>query len=210
MTEKYQSLQDAAGPVSRETFEKLCNFEESFKRWAVKINLVAPSTLPTVWERHILDSARLFKLAPHSTKWVDIGSGGGFPGAVMAILLGERPGAHIDLVESNRKKASFLAVTLASLNAPAKVHAMRIEESYDRVGKPEVVTARALAPLPLLLELAEPWLVAGAVGLFHKGRDYQREIEESSISWRYDLVKHDHESKWGDGVILEIRNLQHL
>lgn len=206
---KYDSLAEAAGPVSRETFERLCNFEESFKRWAAKINLVAPSTLPTLWERHILDSAQLLPLAPTATRWVDIGSGGGFPGAVLAILLHDREGAHIDLVESNRKKTAFLAVTLASLKAPATVHSIRIEESYSRVKSPEIVTARALAPLPLLLELTEPWLTAGATALFHKGRDYEREIEESSIDWRYDLVKHG-ASKWGDGVILEISNLRRV
>jgi len=206
---KFDSLVEAAGPVSRETFERLCNFEESFKRWASKINLVAPSTLPTLWERHICDSAQLLPLAPAAKRWVDIGSGGGFPGAVLAVLLREREGAHIDLVESNRKKTAFLAVTLASLHAPATVHSVRIEDSYSRVTAPEVVTARALAPLPLLLELAEPWLRAGAKALFHKGRDYEREIEESSVRWRYDLVKHS-ASKWGDGVILEISNLQRL
>jgi len=206
---KYDALVETAGPVSRETFERLCNFEESFKRWASKINLVAPSTLPTLWERHICDSAQLLPLAPTARKWVDIGSGGGFPGAVLAVLLRERDGAHIDLVESNRKKTSFLAVTLAGLQAPATVHSVRIEDSYDRVETPDIVTARALAPLPLLLELAEPWLTSGAKALFHKGRDYEREVEQSSIDWRYDLVKHS-ASKWGDGVILEISNLQRL
>lgn len=207
MNDKYESLLQAAGPVSRETFDRLCNFEESFKRWSAKINLAAPSTLPHIWERHILDSARLAVIAPDTKRWVDIGSGGGFPGAVMGILLAEREGAHIDLVESNRKKASFLSVTLAQLQAPATVHAKRIEDVYALIPAPEVVTARALAPLPKLLQLVEPWLTMGAVGYFHKGRDYQREIEDSSTRWRYDLVKHD-ESKWGDGVILEIKNLE--
>lgn len=207
MSEKFDSLVSAAGPVSRETFDRLCNFEESFKRWAGKINLVAPSTLPHLWERHILDSARLATVAPTQKRWVDIGSGGGFPGAVMAVLLAERPGANIDLIESNRKKATFLSVSLAPLGAPAKVHAKRIEDCYDLVESPEIVTARALAPLPKLLELSHPWLASGSTGLFHKGRDYEREVEESSTLWQFDLIKHD-ESEWGDGVILEVRNLQ--
>lgn len=207
MSAKYDSLTQVAGPVSRETFDHICNFEESFKRWSAKINLAAPSTLPHIWERHILDSARLSRLAPSAARWVDIGSGGGFPGAIVALLLREREGGHIDLVESNRKKASFLSVTLATLGAPATVHAKRIEESYAVVDSPEIVTARALAPLDKLLELSEPWLSEGARGLFHKGRDYQREIDDSSTRWRYDLVKHD-ESKSGDGVILEIANLR--
>lgn len=210
MNHKYQSLIEAAGPVSRETFDRLCNFEESFKRWSAKINLAAPSTLSDLWNRHILDSARILPLAPNVLRWVDIGSGGGFPGAVLALLLAERSGAHIDLVESNRKKTSFLNVTLASLKAPATVHSIRIEDSYSVISSPQVVTARALAPLSRLLELAEPWLITGgATAFFHKGRDYEREIEESGIGWRYDLVKHN-ESKWGDGVILEIKNLQRI
>jgi len=207
MNSKYQSLIEAAGSVSRETFDRLCNFEESFRRWSAKINLAAPSTLPHLWERHILDSARILPLAPDAISWVDIGSGGGFPGAVLAVLLADRPGAHIQLVESNRKKASFLSVTLSALKAPATVHPVRIEDSYSKIVSPDILTARALAPLSKLLELAEPWLTSGTTALFHKGRDYKREIEESGTSWRYDLVKHN-ESKWGDGVILEIKNLQ--
>lgn len=207
MSDKYQSLVNVAGPVSRETFDRLCNFEESFRRWSSKINLAAPSTLPHLWERHILDSARLIPMAPEAKHWLDIGSGGGFPGAVVAILLRERAQSRIDLVESNRKKASFLSVTLSTLEAPATVHAKRIEDSYSAVRAPDVVTARALAPLDKLLELAEPWISIGSRALFHKGRDYQREIDESSTRWRYDLVKHT-ESKFGDGVILEIKNLR--
>src|SRR5690554_5080594 len=110
MSAKYDALAHVAGPVSRETFDHICNFEESFKRWSAKINLAAPSTLPHIWERHILDSARLIRLAPSALRWVDIGSGGGFPGAIVALLLRERERGHIDLVESNRKKASFLSV----------------------------------------------------------------------------------------------------
>ncbi|MDZ5697417.1 16S rRNA (guanine(527)-N(7))-methyltransferase RsmG [Chelativorans sp. M5D2P16] len=203
----FDALQKAAGPVSRETFARLQSFEREFNRWAVRINLAAPSTLPHLWERHILDSAQLIRLAPEATLWVDLGSGGGFPGAVVAILLTERPGSHVDLIESNRKKAAFLQTVLAGLKAPARVHSRRIEESYDLVAQPEIITARALAPLPRLLELAEPWLSKGARALFHKGRDYQREIEESYNVWQFDLVKHG-ESLGGDGVILEINNLR--
>jgi len=203
----YAALQEIAGPVSRETFARLKEFESAFVRWAGRINLAAPSTLPQIWERHILDSARLVRLAPAATLWLDLGSGGGFPGAVVAILLMDRPGSHVDLVESNRKKAAFLQTVLASLKAPARVHSRRIEDCYETIAAPEIVTARALAPLTHLLELAEPWLSRGATALFHKGRDYQREIEESDNAWRFDLVKHD-ESVGGNGVILEISNLR--
>ena len=102
----------------------------------------------------------------------------------------ERPGARIDLVESNRKKAAFLQTTLGMLKAPAQCMPRRIDDAYDRVKTPEIVTARALAPLPALLGLVAPWLTAGARGLFHKGRDFRTEIEESLQQWSFDLVEH--------------------
>jgi 16S rRNA (guanine527-N7)-methyltransferase len=125
---------------------------------------------------------------------------------VMALMLKERQGASIDLVESNRKKAAFLQTSLAQFEAPARVHAKRIEEAYGLVRKPEIVTARALAPLTKLLALAEPWLNDGASGLFHKGREYPSEIRESADAWRYDLVEHKSLID-PDSVILEVSNL---
>ena len=205
--DRHARLEEIAGPVSRETFGRLERFESAFRRWSARINLAAPSTLPSLWERHILDSAQLLPLAPAALRWLDLGSGGGFPGAVIAILLRDRPGASIDLVESNAKKGAFLKTVLGELEAPARVHVARIEAFEGIAGGCGVVTARALAPLPLLLELAAPWLAAGATGLFHKGRDYRREVEESLNEWESDLVEHrsviDPES-----VILEISGLR--
>jgi 16S rRNA (guanine527-N7)-methyltransferase len=203
-----EALREVAGPVSRETFERLLAFEQTFLRWGERINLSAPSTLRQTWSRHILDSAQLARLAPSSKRWLDLGSGGGFPGAVIAIVLTEREGSHIDLIESNRKKAAFLQSTLGQLKVPARVYPRRIEDVYGLVQVPEIVTARALAPLPALLGLVSPWLSAGACGLFHKGRDYRSEVKESVQHWTFDLLEHrsivDPES-----VVLEIRNLQH-
>jgi 16S rRNA (guanine527-N7)-methyltransferase len=202
----FDELCRISGPVSRETFERLVAFEALFQKWARRINLSAPSTLSDVWSRHILDSAQLLRIAPEAQRWLDLGSGGGFPGLVMAILLAERPATHVDLVESNRKKAAFLQSVIGQFGLPARVHALRIDDVPASVGTPDVVTARALAPLPSLLGLAEPWLSAGATGLFHKGRDYRAEIEESAHQWRFDLLEHrsmiDPQS-----VILEIRDL---
>lgn len=208
MTEqKFGALRAVAGPVSRETYERLSEFESTFLKWAGRINLAAPSTLNDVWNRHILDSAQLASLAPEARHWVDIGSGGGFPGAVMAIILQDRPGARIDLVESNRKKAAFLQSVLGRYKGSVRVLARRIEEAYAIVGRPEIVTARALAPLPLLLDLVSPWLIAGATGLFHKGRDYRAEVQESGDAWNLDLI--EHESRIDpESVVLEIRNLR--
>jgi 16S rRNA (guanine527-N7)-methyltransferase len=202
----FDEFRFVSGSVSRETFDDLIAFDTLFRRWAARINLVAPSTLPDLWQRHILDSAQLARIEPQAVTWLDIGSGGGFPGAIMAVILRERPGASIDLVESNHKKAAFLQTALGQLKAPARVHPKRIEEAYGLVQQPQIVTARALAPLDKLLALSEPWLVKGATGLFHKGREYRNEIKESTHSWKFDLVEHasliDRES-----VILEVKNL---
>jgi 16S rRNA (guanine527-N7)-methyltransferase len=204
---KFESLQDVAGPVSRETFEGLMAFEEMFQKWSRKINLSASSTLDGVWNRHVLDSAQLFSLAPAAVRWLDLGSGGGFPGLIIAFLLKDRLGGKIDLVESNRKKAGFLQAAIGQFHLPARVHAQRIDDVFGLVELPEVVTARALAPLPALLELTMPWLAKGAIGLFHKGRDYRNEIQESTDLWSFDLV--EHRSKVDPhGVILEISHLK--
>lgn len=192
--------------VSRETLARLDFFEAEFRKWSTRINLAAPSTLEALWRRHILDSAQLFSVKPGALSWLDLGSGGGFPGAIVAILLGDRKGGKIELVESNNKKAAFLKSVLGAVNAPAQVHVCRIEDARERVEMPEIVTARALAPLPRLLDLAEPWLTAGTTGLFHKGRDYAAEVTESGDAWRFDLI--EHRSKIDPaGRILEISGL---
>lgn len=188
---KFEQLQDVIPGVSRETFERLEKFESEFKRWNSRINLAAPSTIDALWQRHILDSAQLAALAPDALQWLDLGSGGGFPGAVMAVILRERPGAQIELVESNNKKAAFLRSVLASLDARAKVHVSRIEQAVGKVSQPQIVTARALAPLPLLIKLSQPWLQQGATALFHKGREYAAEVEESRYAYGFDLVQHE-------------------
>ena len=201
----FEELKRVAGPVSRETFDRLRSFEQLFRKWNQRINLAAGSTEPDLWRRHILDSAQLARLEPSAMRWVDMGSGGGFPGLVMAFLLAER-GGSIDLIESNRRKTGFLQTAVGTFGLPARVVAQRIDASYPLVHMPEVVTARALAPLPMLLELAEPWLTAGARALFHKGRDYRQEVEESAHRWRFDLIEQPSLID-RDGVVLDIRNL---
>lgn len=202
-----ETLRAAAGPVSRETFERLVAFEALFLKWNRSINLAAPSTLDDVWRRHILDSAQLGRIEAKATRWVDLGSGGGFPGLVLAFLLAERDGGAIDLVESNRKKASFLQAVVGQFGLPARIVARRIEEAPALVSAPQVVTARALAPLSVLLDLAAPWLSAGARGLFHKGRDYRAELQESAHRWSFDLVEHPSITD-PHGVILEVSDLR--
>ena len=206
MSVRATELRDVAGTVSRETSDCLDYFEAEFRKWSARINLAAPSTLDTLWRRHILDSAQLAGLKPDATHWLDLGSGGGFPGAVIAILMRDRPGARVDLVESNNKKAAFLKTVLGACKAPATVHISRIEDVPALVAVPQIVTARALAPLSRLLGLAGPWLGQGASALFHKGRDYGQEVRESHDEWRFDLVEHQSRID-PDSRILEISGL---
>ncbi|PRD44372.1 16S rRNA (guanine(527)-N(7))-methyltransferase RsmG [Phyllobacterium phragmitis] len=205
--ERFLQLRNLVPVVSRETFESLDAFESLFRKWSSAINLASPSTLSHLWERHILDSAQLFPLAPEARKWLDLGSGGGFPGVVLAILLKERADSSIDLVESNGKKAAFLRTAIAQTKASGRVHAQRIESMWSEIKAPDIITARALAPLNDLLSLSEPWLISGATALFQKGRDYRREIEESHDGWAFDLVEHP-SAVGEESVILEIRNLR--
>lgn len=204
--ENYESLKTIVPDVSRETAQSLMMFADAVKKWQLHINLVANATLPQLWTRHILDSAQISTLKPQAKKWCDIGSGGGFPGIVTAIVLKQNVGFHIDLIESNSKKAAFLRSVIAELNLPATVHVCRIEASFIHVKKPEIVTARALAPLGKLLSLTRPWLEQGATALFQKGRDYKQEIEDAKKNWDFDLKTH--QSKIDkQSVILEIHSI---
>jgi len=162
--------------------------------------------MESLWSRHILDSVQLLPLAEHATRWLDLGSGGGFPGAVLAICFRGQQ-ASVDLIESNRKKAAFLQTVLGKLSAPGRVHVMRIEDAAKLELEPEIVTARALAPLPELLRLSSPWLCRSSTGLFHKGRDYRAELKESLLSWSFDLVEH-RSTIDPDGVVLRIGALR--
>ncbi|MFD2652558.1 16S rRNA (guanine(527)-N(7))-methyltransferase RsmG [Brucella rhizosphaerae] len=206
---RYSSLKTIVPNVSRETTDRLIAFEELFRKWSSAINLASPSTLADLWNRHILDSAQIFPLAPEATRWLDLGSGGGFPGIVTACFLKELPGSSIDLVESAGKKAAFLRTAAGHVGVPARVHAARIEAMWDKIETPQVITARALASLNVLFELAEPWLTSGSKALFQKGRDYQREIDESRVGWRFDLVQHKSAID-NSSVILEISNLRRI
>ncbi|MBZ0161691.1 MAG: 16S rRNA (guanine(527)-N(7))-methyltransferase RsmG [Notoacmeibacter sp.] len=205
--QRIRQLQRAAGPVSRETLRALDLYETLFRKWNARINLAAPSTLAHFWERHVVDSAQLLPIGRGARRWLDLGSGGGLPGVVIAILLKDYPGSTAELVESNRKKAAFLAQALYETGAPGRVHALRIADAVGVVRQPDVVTARALAPLSSLFSLAAPWLVTGARALFHKGRGYRLEIEESAQHWSFDLVEHQSIVD-PEGVVLEISNLK--
>ena len=177
-------------PVSRETAERLDRFVEILLRWQKRINLIAASSIPHLWTRHVTDSLQLLALSPPSAKgFVDFGSGGGFPGLVLGCALTERPGAVVHLVESNQKKAAFLREAGRVTGAAVQVHPQRVESFTAGFGGPaDVVTARGLAPLGDLLALAEPLLKTGALGLFPKGQDVEAELTETSKYWTMQIA----------------------
>jgi 16S rRNA (guanine527-N7)-methyltransferase len=170
--------------VSRETLARLDRLVDLLLEWQQTRNLIAASTVPSIWTRHVADSLQLLDLAPEAKTWVDLGSGGGFPGLVLACALPERTGGKVHMVESIAKKCAFLQAVVDDLGLPAEVHCQRVE-SFIPVfpNRPDVVTARALAPLPKLLEMAYPLLKKGTRGLFLKGQDVGSELTESSKYW---------------------------
>ena len=204
---KFESLRAILPDVSRETFERLLAFETIFRDWSSRMNLASASSLEHLWDRHILDSAQLAALAPMRGIWLDAGSGGGFPGVVLAVLMDEQGAAgQVHLVESIGKKASFLKAALEGTGSCGTVHLMRVESAGALNLDVETVTARALAPLPELLKLTFPWLKTGAKGLFHKGRRHREEIAAARGGWRFDLLEHQSRTD-ADSVILEISNV---
>lgn len=176
----------ALTPVSRETSERLDRFVELLLRWQRTTNLIAPSTLSRLWTRHIADSLQLLELAPQARVWVDLGSGAGFPGLVIAVALMGKPGAAIHLVESNAKKAAFLREAQRVTGAPAMVHAVRIDDFAERCHeRVDVVTARAVAPLKPLLQQCFPLLGKnGAMALFPKGQHAELELEDAAAQMK--------------------------
>jgi len=191
--------------VSRETRDDLARIVEALGQWQKAKNLVGPKTLGDVWTRHIADSLQLFQLEPEARRWLDLGSGAGFPGLVIAIMLksragpvsqdvtgddtsggrvGEQYGVHC--VESNARKCAFIRHAARITGAPVVVHHARIEDIIAGfVGRVDVVTARALAPLPKLLAWTSPLLKTGVTGLFPKGDQGEAELTESLKYWRF-------------------------
>lgn len=207
MTSRFEELQQAAGDVSRETLDRLTEFEAEFNRWASKINLMSARDRGDLWHRHILDSAQLNGIVPADrASWTDIGSGGGFPGAVMAILWAEAR-TRFSLIESNARKGAFLRTALGKLPQSPTILTKRIEEAGPDLPRAEVVTARALASLGMLFGYAHPLLSADGGCYFHKGRGHRAEVEEARLAWSFDVKEHASRTD-AEARILEIRNLR--
>jgi len=194
--------------VPRETIHRLITYAELLTAWQARYNLVSAGTLAHVWDRHFADSAQVLRLAPRARVWLDLGAGAGFPGLVVAILQANHATFRMHLVESTGKKCAFLAEVVRATSAPVEIHCMRIEELSKSATslRPEIVTARALAPLPRLLDLAAPWFAPGVRGLFLKGRDAAKEVEAASRDFTFSFRLHQSLTA-ADSSIVEISEL---
>ena len=195
--------------VSRETSERLAAFAALVQKWSAAINLVSKADLAQLWDRHILDSAQLFDLSPpEAASWADLGSGAGFPGIVIAILARQhRPKLQIHLIDSDLRKATFLGEAARRLDLTLQVHRCRID-SLAPLGA-DVVSARALAPMPVLCGLAQRHLAPTGVALFLKGANVAPELDACEGAWQMDAALLPSRTN-GGGTIVKIRGLQHV
>ncbi|MCK8463281.1 16S rRNA (guanine(527)-N(7))-methyltransferase RsmG [Aliiroseovarius sp. S1339] len=192
--------------VSRETIEKLGVYAALLQKWNPAINLVAPSTLATLWSRHFLDSAQIIDLTPESMKtWCDMGTGGGFPGLIVAIMAQDRdPKRQTVCIESDIRKATFLRTVVREADVNATILSERIEAVTPQ--NADVVSARALAPLKDLLGYADRHLAPAGMGIFLKGENYRSEVEEALEVWRFQLDTYPSKTH-PDAVVLKIGDL---
>lgn len=194
--------------VSRETLDRLHEFQRLLLKWNKKINLIARSTESEVWTRHILDSLQIYKLYDIGSRWVDLGSGGGFPGLIVAILARvDAPSLAVTLVESDRRKAAFLRTAIRELSLSAMVVTKRIEDMPP--ANADVVSARALANLDHLLGFASRHLSSKGTALFMKGENWENEVEFARKSWSFEIKAHQSITS-ADAAILEIKELQRV
>jgi 16S rRNA (guanine527-N7)-methyltransferase len=195
----------AALDVSRESLTRLEKLVSVAATWQTRINLISPSTLPEIWQRHVLDSAQLVPLLPKNTmKIADLGSGGGFPALVLAAV----QKAEVHMFEANAKKVAFLEEALRQMGVSGKVHRQRLAQNIAPANMPvvQVVTARAFAPLTELLGYAAPFMARGAIGLFHKGQDVDTELTAAAKAWNITALKHSSLTD-SRAVILEVKEL---
>jgi len=173
--------------VSRETLERLEIYAALLEKWTSRINLISRASVPVIWERHIWDSFQLAEfIEPEQERWLDIGSGGGLPGLVTAIVAKERaPDLMTTLVESDQRKATFLRAVIRELELDGTVESRRIEELNPHDA--DVLSSRALANLPKLLEHVERHRRSTGKALFLKGTSFEKEVEESRETWQFDL-----------------------
>lgn len=191
----------AANDVSRETLGRLDRIISELDVWRQKSNLIGPKEWPQIWTRHVGDSWQLLDHLPESARVVDLGSGAGFPGLIIAAA---RPAGHVTMMESVGKKCVFLRAAIEAAGLNASVYQGRIEAAPPI--KADYVTARAFAPMPQLLEYASPWLRKGATGVFPKGERWKEELTEARQRWNFAYEAIPSRSG-GSGVILIVREV---
>lgn len=195
--------------VSRETMQRLDEFEMLLRKWNPTINLVARSTIDDIWRRHFADSAQIYRLAPPGfDHWVDFGTGGGFPGLVIAILAAEsHAGGNITMVESDLRKATFLRIVATQLKLSARIISERAED-LPPLGA-DIISARAVAPLNLLLKYAHRHLKPSGRALFLKGKSFRPEVAEALESWAFQSDEYVSITD-GSAVVLSLREIRRV
>jgi len=189
----------AAHDVSRETLAKLDIILSTLDDWRMRSNLIGPKEWPQIWTRHVADSVQLLDRIPDTAHVVDLGSGAGFPGLILAAA---RPAGHVTMIESVGKKCAFLRAAIEAADLPAEVHQGRVEAAPPIASSH--VSARAFAPLPELLDYAAPWLLKGATGVFPKGERWKEELTAAQQRWNFAYQAIPSRSG-GSGVILIVR-----
>ncbi|WP_146347666.1 16S rRNA (guanine(527)-N(7))-methyltransferase RsmG [Falsiphaeobacter marinintestinus] len=203
MSDKFEALSDLN--VSRETFERMEIFADLLQKWNPKINLVSRNSMSDLWIRHIKDSVQVFRCVQSIGHWVDLGSGGGFPGTIVAIMAAsEAPRLKVTLVESDQRKSAFLRTAARETGVGCQVISKRIEQVPEL--KAQVLSARALADLTTLLGFAEQHLDENGIALFPKGATWEKELAEARRHWQFEAtpVKSLTES---EAVILKIKGV---
>ena len=195
--------------VSRETSEKLQAYENLIRKWSPKINLVSRADLSDLWCRHIIDSAQIYPLAPIGPQmWCDLGSGGGLPGVVLSILASDAaPQSKFTLIESDQRKATFLRTAIRELGLSGHVLTDRIEVAEPQVA--DIVTARALAPLPALLPLVARHLAPGGTAFLPKGENASEEIEAARANWHFLCEAHPSSTN-ARARILQVKDIRRV
>jgi 16S rRNA (guanine527-N7)-methyltransferase len=200
-------------PVSRETEDRLALYADLLARWRKVTNLISEASFAELWTRHIADSAQYLALAPLAKRWVDLGSGAGFPGMVLAIQLADTPGGLVHLIESDQRKCAFLREVARATGAATQIHAARIESIAPETLMPvDAVSARAFAPLPIVLDFAKVWLARGAVGVFPRGKTTAAQLREypGSTDFRFDTVPSKIDARASILIVRASESAQHF
>lgn len=172
--------------LPEETLERLRIYARLLERWQRTINLIGKSSLEDLWVRHFADSLQVSDAVPTARRWIDLGSGAGFPGLVTAIKYAADPGTGVHLIEKDRRKCAFMQTVIRETSAPAIVHCGRIEDVLPAIAeKVDAVSARALAPLEVLVRYAQGFIDEGAAGVFPKGKLFEAELTPSLTAGKY-------------------------